>query len=640
MTLRAVLIGLAANILFSLAIPVNDYYLRGTYITGNHFPLGAVVILVALVLGVNVPLRRWRPRWALQKAELIVVWVMITIASGIPSSGLMRYLVPYQVGFYYLDNPTRQWDQAFHQHIPEWLAVSKSGTSDPVVSFYEGLPETASIPWEAWLRPMASWLIFFVALYWLMFSLCALLQRQWATNERLAFPLVQIPLAMIEDPEPGAAVNRFFRSPILWVGVSVAACIQGLNGLHAYFPLVPNIPLDLGLQAIVRASGTHWHGVHLWSTLYPSVIGVAFLLTSEVSFSLWFFYLLLQAQFFMARAYGAPFARADVTMEQAGAYLVFGLGLLWVARHHLWQVLRRAVSFARSGTRRTEAAAEAWSLFGLVASTAIVVWWYRRVGMSATFAWLSTFLLVGIFIILTRVVSEAGLLFVQATWLKPFEVCVHTVGAANIPAADLTHLGLQAGLFHDARELVMPSAMNSMRMSDAAPARTRGLRLAMWLAIAATLIVSAAAMIRLFYRYGAVNLQSYGSISTPTWVSNAIAASIRNPKKLDARHLVHAGAGFLTMGAILLCRARFYWFRIHPVGLVMANSYPMMTMWFSILVAWVCKVTILWVSGGAGYRKARDFFLGLVIGDCLMGGLWIILGFIWAPVTPIRILPG
>jgi len=77
MTKRALLIGLVFVVLLCAVIPYNDYYLRNTYITGNHFPLGAVVVLTALVLVVNIGLRYVRPRSQLRPGELMVIGIMI-----------------------------------------------------------------------------------------------------------------------------------------------------------------------------------------------------------------------------------------------------------------------------------------------------------------------------------------------------------------------------------------------------------------------------------------------------------------------------------------------------------------------------------------------------------------------------------
>lgn len=48
------------------------------------------------------------------------------------------------------------------------------------------------------------------------------------------------------------------------------------------------------------------------------------------------------------------------------------------------------------------------------------------------------------------------------------------------------------------------------------------------------------------------------------------------------------------------------------------------------LVGWLSKALVLRYGGPDAYKRWRDFFLGLIFGDMLMGGLWTVVNFIWA----------
>ncbi len=73
MTLRALLIGLALVIAQTAITPYNDYYLQGTDISGNHFPLGAVFTLIFLTFIINPVVKKILPQATLNPAELIVM---------------------------------------------------------------------------------------------------------------------------------------------------------------------------------------------------------------------------------------------------------------------------------------------------------------------------------------------------------------------------------------------------------------------------------------------------------------------------------------------------------------------------------------------------------------------------------------
>ena len=55
------MLGLGFVILQSAITPYNNFYIQGTKIAGNHFPLGSVLVLLVLTLGLNTILRRVRP---------------------------------------------------------------------------------------------------------------------------------------------------------------------------------------------------------------------------------------------------------------------------------------------------------------------------------------------------------------------------------------------------------------------------------------------------------------------------------------------------------------------------------------------------------------------------------------------------
>ena len=93
------------------------------------------------------------------------------------------------------------------------------------------------------------------------------------------------------------------------------------------------------------------------------------------------------------------------------------------------------------------------------------------------------------------------------------------------------------------------------------------------------------------------------------------------------------------MGFLHFMAGRFYWWPIHPLGLLLVPSYAILMFWWSIFLGWLLKVTILKYGGGGTFRKLRPMFIGLIIGDCLIGGLWIVVGLVRGGQI-ISIMPG
>jgi len=82
-TWRSVLLGFVLAGGLCALTPYNDYVVGNTYIAGNHFPVGAIAVLLLLSL-LNFVLHRLRGRALLTLRETAVVYIIIMVTSGIP----------------------------------------------------------------------------------------------------------------------------------------------------------------------------------------------------------------------------------------------------------------------------------------------------------------------------------------------------------------------------------------------------------------------------------------------------------------------------------------------------------------------------------------------------------------------------
>jgi hypothetical protein len=48
-------------------------------------------------------------------------------------------------------------------------------------------------------------------------------------------------------------------------------------------------------------------------------------------------------------------------------------------------------------------------------------------------------------------------------------------------------------------------------------------------------------------------------------------------------------------------------------------------LWFSILLAWLFKLAIIKYGGPRLYQLGRPFFLGLIAGQFVTAGLWLVI---------------
>ena len=52
----------------------------------------------------------------------------------------------------------------------------------------------------------------------------------------------------------------------------------------------------------------------------------------------------------------------------------------------------------------------------------------------------------------------------------------------------------------------------------------------------------------------------------------------------------------------------------------------MRILWVSFFIGWFCNAICMKYGGVSLFRKMQFFFIGLIIGDMFMGGIWAIVG--------------
>jgi hypothetical protein len=68
-------------------------------------------------------------------------------------------------------------------------------------------------------------------------------------------------------------------------------------------------------------------------------------------------------------------------------------------------------------------------------------------------------------------------------------------------------------------------------------------------------------------------------------------------------------------------RIRFLGFLFHPVGSALSSTYVSSFLWSTAAFTWLLKLLLFRYSGLKGYRIATPFFLGLILGEFVVGSL-------------------
>jgi len=142
-------------------------------------------------------------------------------------------------------------------------------------------------------------------------------------------------------------------------------------------------------------------------------------------------------------------------------------------------------------------------------------------------------------------------------------------------------------------------------------------------------IVSGAAVLYAMpYRLGA-EMKMAGHFPYFGWEAfNRLRGWINNPTSPNVAALGGMAGGLLFAAGLHQMTTRFLWWPLHPLGFAIAGSYSMATMWCPMLIAWTAKMTLLRFGGQSWYVRALPFFMGLLMGDYLLGCAWPILGWV------------
>jgi|YelNatPaOPRAMG01_1025707.scaffolds.fasta_scaffold02328_13 hypothetical protein len=633
LTFRSLLLGLILTAVTDFWIHWAELVLgqKGhTALANTSIPVGAFNVLFLLVI-INILLTKFLKPYAFSQGELLVIYVMMTVSTVISSSGGIHFIVPTITAAFFYGRQGNGWDTQFFKYIPNWIAVKSQSALD---GFYEG---NSHVPWHIWAKPMIAWVGFLVIFSLATLCIVIILRRQWSDRERLAFPTVIVPTEMIRDGE------GFLTNKLLWIGFAIPFCIDVINTIHMNIPSVPYFPTRTTDQPDLLNLFTSPPYNAIGSTpisFYPFVLGIAYLLSVEMTFSCWFFWLVTKIEFVVGAATGinsggtagGMSAFPYIGHQGAGAFIALTFVGLWISRGYLREVWMIAFSKRKANIQglsdKEEPAPYRVAFIGLAVCMALLVGWCAYAGMRSGVAIVLILLSLTYMIAATRIRAETGNAWLWGPNVDAYKVMTTTFGSNAFTPTDLTILAYVRNAIanFDLRCITMPNQFDAYKMSDTLKVDKRQLTIAMVLALAFGIAVSFAIALMIWYAFGA------GAKCEPwrTYMGRVpfdqLSDALKTPVKNDLPGTMAMGVGFLITTVLMFMRSQFIWWPFHPVGYAMANTNTMNAVWLPFFLAWLTKTLILHYGGMRLYRKSLPFFYGMIIGDFLAGGLTTLTG--------------
>jgi hypothetical protein len=590
----------------------------GPYPTTFSLYANAVVWLLLLV-GVNRLLVRRAPRLALSQPELLVVYVMLVVASSIHSLDMMDVLVPMLGHPTWFETPENGWARTILPYIPPaWRVQSE----EVLIGYYQG--NSTLYRWEvlrAWLPPLLTWGAFLLVLLATMLCLSSLVRRRWVEEERLAYPIVQLPLSLTE---PG---GRLLTDRLLWLGAALSGGIGLLNGFAKWYPNLPEIPVRIQDMAPYFSTAP-WNAVG-WTpvSFYPFAVGMAYLLPVDLLFSCWFFYLFWKAERITGAALGyvERGSRYPYINEQClGAYVALVLAAVWTGRS-AW----RLRELLRPGAAREEAIPPRLALGGAVLGTAALAYFFAAVGLHPGLALGAVVIYLLISLAVTRMRAELGPPAHDLHFIGPEQVFATVYGTRALGPKALVLLSYFFWFNRAYRGHPMPNQLEAFKMAERTSVSPRAFVLPI-------VVASVMGIVLGFWTYLHFAYQLGGSARMPGHVVDfgrepfsRLSGWLSTPGPPDRTALGAILTGAVMALLLQVMKLQFAGWPFHPLGFAVSGSWSMNTIWVPILIAWAAKALTLRYAGLRGYRTLLPFFFGLVLGDFTVGCLWPLVGWVF-----------
>ena len=533
-------------------------------------------------------------------------------------------------------------DSAFPQELRSW-----SEQEDLLVNgFQKGLWEgpghipVGQVPWRGWVRTLLTfWVPLLLALSVAYIGLALVMHRQWYEYERLPFPIARFAASIL--PDEGAVENRgLFRSRAFWISAGVVAFWHLNNYGALWWPgTLFSIPRAFDLEALAKLVPVQWqtYPCLMSPTLYFTIIGIAYLISSEASLSVGLAPYVYAIFAGVMLGYGIEVGAGIFHTTRISNYVMLGgysgmfLMLLYYGRRHLACVLQRCLGRVPADEVRPH---EYWGgrafLFGGLAFVLIL----RVAGIELLWGlWYLAMLLV-VYTVVARIVAETGMILIHPC-LYPAVLATGLFGGYVVGLDQMVPMAIVSTVIGVGCHVVMLPLMTQ----GFGIVREHQGKVALWctLSLVIALAVAIPTAIYLQYDYGAM-ANSDGWTRALPHTGLDVAETVAT--KLDARGLLREkgaapvsappAVGLFTRPVFIafaialagvlifeLARLRLRWWPFHPIMFVVLDFYISRELAASFLIGWVIKQSVSKYGGARSYGRLKPVMLGLIAGDML-----------------------
>ncbi len=585
--------------------------------------LTAPISVLLLMVLANGFIRRVAPKQVFTTADLVIIFSMVAVAGSISAEWIKTFhALTHSLPLAADTNPTVK--NTLMPNLPDWLAVKDLAKVQDMNGGGRDLAYANSKIGVYWLTYVGWGFVFLTAVMAMLF-LNSLMRGMWTKEERLSFPLIQLPVAMSENNGAGA----MWRSKHMWVAFGIMFAIDIMNGFNFFYPSVPHIPTKDIIDIRDLFKDPPWSNIGSFPlAVYPFMAAIGLLMPSDLLFSIIFFYLLRKITHVMLAANGIPQDTFSGTYilpgppyfdEQTwGGVLALFISAIWMARSYLrrvWADIKSGAGSEDDGLRHR------WAFTGLLICFGIIIVigtigelppWYTAIYF-ALFLAFST--------VLTRIRAALGPPTHEFAFFGPNSIMGRFFGTDWLSDKNMVWLnGVFVFMNRIHRTHAMPYQLESMKMGQLANIRQKKM---FW-------YIAGASVLAFFLAMHLYTALVYRTGDHQRWTdAYSYTQNMMNGRKgADLLGIAMTFLGFAIVVGLDAIRFKFPAFPLHPVGYVLSMNFGVDYYWFGLMIALFVKNFVQRYYGLKGYDKLRNVALGILLGEYAAETIWMTMALI------------
>ena len=547
----------------------------------------------------------------------------------------------------------------------------------------------SNVPWSAWWPVLRLWGGVALCLAGAGVCLAVIVHPQWSRHEMLPYPLVRFVEeltrpsnsrdatrprrnddvsstststknendAAVQPVTPSLAWSRVpavLTNRLFHLGLLTVLTLHLANGLHEWFPAFPAIPLRYDFTAFEavfpNAAGKYGSSELFHPTVFFSVIGFAFFIRGDVSFSLGISGIVWVALLAVAASRGVSLGNSYLEPEagsllRAGAYLGSALTIIYLGRRYYSRVALDALALSRFTDTRGQPSggggAAKWAARLLLLCVLLAVaLLYQYAALHPLLGLAAVGVILVMLLVIARISAETGAFYIDPSWM-PTVLFTALFGFDGLAPSTFIALALVSTvLIGNPREALAAYAVNALhlgqRVGRLPPGRSA---LGIGGVALAGFALAAAATLTVVYTRGLSPTDAWGVRWHPSLAFDALSRRLADAEALgQLQQLQHTALNpqwgslaWLALGLALVvgcALARLYLARwpLHPVLFLVLGSAPGVRFAWSFLLGWFLRQAIVRLGGNRAFKQSLPLAVGLIAGELLAALLWQTVG--------------